>query len=495
MNLNEGQKRAFEEIMHSLKLRRPHLLDGGAGTGKTTLCIELVQALLRLKLRVAVTAPSHKALGVLRRKLKEEANLDAPSPTWRDRKQGTCPKLAGLTIHSFAGCMLREEDGELVLYKEWEGWAQFYDVVFIDECSLMKEDIQGFVNDLNLERVLYIGDRAQLPPVGELIAQCFELVKYQSTLTKVERQALESPSLAAATIIRGEILGPRANKKFNFDILKHCLSSSGLGIVDPGDEAEDMVREAFTSDEYLEDPDSNRMIFFTNGAVHAGNAFVRNVQHGETHLPVVPGETVICHTPVVDLDNPRSMVFDQYQEAIVLAVEERLVTFSFDKLEPFDAWAERVPLWWVKLHSPGGETAECYMPLPASKQKVAYIRQKLRFEALSFVKGSASANERWRPYYEIKNIMVDLRPGHAMTVHRAQGSTFDHIFLGLEDCRIAEKKEGGVKFFRQLIYTAITRPRFTVTLIPNPKLWLPKPPPRLIVPNIPTAWPTTGFFS
>jgi exodeoxyribonuclease V alpha subunit len=57
----------------------------------------------------------------------------------------------------------------------------------------------------------------------------------------------------------------------------------------------------------------------------------------------------------------------------------------------------------------------------------------------------------------------DLSPSFAMTVHKAQGSEFDHVALVLPDADLP-------LLTRELVYTAITRARRSVTIVGDPEL-------------------------
>ena len=88
IELNDGQGAALREILEARDDGRPrHLLTGYAGTGKTTLMQAVVRELKALKLAVAVTAPTHKAVQVLASKLGEGwagrcPHHDNSQPAW-----------------------------------------------------------------------------------------------------------------------------------------------------------------------------------------------------------------------------------------------------------------------------------------------------------------------------------------------------------------------------------------------------------------------------
>jgi exodeoxyribonuclease V alpha subunit len=148
--LNVGQRKAIENAMiHSLSL-----LTGGPGTGKTFTAAELVKACLgalpsdkREHLRIILTAPTGKAVAQL------EGNLRTVLGPKTAIQTGTLHALLGIKAHP------SEEEEMNVL---------FADVIIVDECSMI--DAKIFSQLLSAvpsgARLVLIGDKDQLPPVG-----------------------------------------------------------------------------------------------------------------------------------------------------------------------------------------------------------------------------------------------------------------------------------------------------------------------------------------
>jgi exodeoxyribonuclease V alpha subunit len=65
----------------------------------------------------------------------------------------------------------------------------------------------------------------------------------------------------------------------------------------------------------------------------------------------------------------------------------------------------------------------------------------------------------------LRRVALARLPEHstafAMTVHKSQGSEFDHVVLAVGD-------EGGPTLTRELVYTALTRARRRVTVVGDP---------------------------
>ena len=64
----------------------------------------------------------------------------------------------------------------------------------------------------------------------------------------------------------------------------------------------------------------------------------------------------------------------------------------------------------------------------------------------------------WRAFFQFKERYADLRPPHAGTIHRSQGSTYDLAYLDLTDIGRNTKWYEIAK----LLYVGLTRPRHAV---------------------------------
>ena len=184
--------RVFADFMSSRDSQALMVLRGSAGTGKTTLAAAIVRGMMALKQNLVLMAPTGRAAKVF--------SLYAGSPAY--------------TIHR-----------RIYRQKSLEGGFDLnfngaHDTLFIvDEASMIAngetpllDDLIRFVyNDRNC-RLLLIGDRAQLPPVGEQespalqasVLRCYGMTVFEADLNEVLRQSQESGILFNATRIRGE---------------------------------------------------------------------------------------------------------------------------------------------------------------------------------------------------------------------------------------------------------------------------------------------------
>ena len=187
INLSPGQVTALSVLLAQIgKHGRagPAVLVGPAGTGKTTLMGALVQRLTG-KRTVRCAAPTGRAAKVLSTKL-----------------QAWGVPTGATTIHrALYGAPAEDADGDLD-FGEARAPIGEGGVLIIDEASMIGETIHKDILAHLPPRasLLYVGDREQLPPVGEAWGPDFGAPT--AALHEVHRQALESPIVRIATAVR-----------------------------------------------------------------------------------------------------------------------------------------------------------------------------------------------------------------------------------------------------------------------------------------------------
>ena len=69
--------------------------------------------------------------------------------------------------------------------------------------------------------------------------------------------------------------------------------------------------------------------------------------------------------------------------------------------------------------------------------------------------------KKWGQYFDFKNHVLDIRDIYASTVHSAQGSTYNNVYIDLKDLFICTKKEE----LARLLYVAVSRAKNNIYLI------------------------------
>jgi len=176
--LNASQAQALFEIEQAYERGARHLLTGFAGSGKTTLMQQVARIFQDEGKNVVMTAPTHKAVAVLARKL-AEAGIEVPC----------------CTIHSLLSLRPKVVGDKQVFERADRAREIIADVVVIDEASMLDTSLMGHIRSfLKWQFVLFVGDPAQLPPVGEIASEAFS-VKSRSHLDTIIRQVAGNPIL------------------------------------------------------------------------------------------------------------------------------------------------------------------------------------------------------------------------------------------------------------------------------------------------------------
>jgi exodeoxyribonuclease-5 len=174
MDLSSEQAEACDIIFSILGTsQREAVLQGPAGTGKTVTTAALIRRAQKEGYVCAVAAPTHKACGVLRERLRD---LDV--------------NVGVSTIHAATGKRPDPDDRER-LAKAGHPLARNADVLFVDEASMVSAQLVSAARGLQAKNIVWIGDRYQLPPVNErqslafvsqdVVAELREVRRYQAS--------------------------------------------------------------------------------------------------------------------------------------------------------------------------------------------------------------------------------------------------------------------------------------------------------------------------
>lgn len=176
------------------------IMRGSAGTGKTTLAGAIVRALDALGVRMVLLAPTGRAAKVF--------SLNAGHQAFTIHRRIYRQKTAGdmsafnLNVNMLSDTLFIVDEASMVA----NGGGM--DSVF--GSGRLLDDLIEFVYSGRNCRMMLIGDRAQLPPVGEEespalqaeVLRCYGLDVHEADLSNVLRQAEESGILWNATMIR-----------------------------------------------------------------------------------------------------------------------------------------------------------------------------------------------------------------------------------------------------------------------------------------------------
>ena len=198
-----GQKKIIEKLSEYLSgddFSRIFVLNGYAGTGKTTLIAALVWALKEVGIKPVLLAPTGRAAKVLARYAGEKA-LTIHKRIYRERTNADYESKFTLNPNPERGAVFIVDEASM-LSDTTSGGAVF------GSGSLLS-DLVDYVRSGRGCRLILVGDSAQLPPVGSDFSPALDpstLSAYgevdYATLDEVVRQESESGILFNATLVR-----------------------------------------------------------------------------------------------------------------------------------------------------------------------------------------------------------------------------------------------------------------------------------------------------
>jgi len=389
-------------------------LIGPAGSGKSWLLDRVVKLARKRRYTVRLSASTHKAAAQVRAATGKHAN----------------------TTHRILGVKLIEDD-ETGETKIKLGSAKLDSRTFlvVDEASMLPSRlVEAAVKAAKRRRakVLFVGDAAQLSPVDEKPSKAVDKTRCDwpmHELTTIHRQAVGNPIIAAATAIR---LAPEGT----LPILETARREDGSGVVVMENKrawAELLLEKCANPNE------ENRYLGFTNAATDAAARAIRRCQFGEAadESPYLVGERLIVNERCVLRDRAEdkgrkdttSITIENNEEVVVEAVWQ-------------DGDRYRVQ---VRLD---GDT----ITLDAFGSYQARARHLERCAAQARRDGS------WRDFFAEREAIADLRSATAATGHKSQGSSYDDVFVNLDElakCRDPIERQ-------RLAYVIFTRARRTV---------------------------------
>ncbi len=198
------QAQALDVFVQFMTDSNPHavmILRGSAGTGKTSLSGAIVRTLRAVRQKVMLLAPTGRAAKVF------SLNSGMPAYTihrriYREKAFAGVDGQFNLNDNLYTDTLFMVDEASMIANLGLGG------TTFGSGCLL--DDLIHFVYQGRNDRLLLIGDKAQLPPVGEeespalsaAMLQGYGLSVYECDLNEVVRQSQQSGILFNATRIR-----------------------------------------------------------------------------------------------------------------------------------------------------------------------------------------------------------------------------------------------------------------------------------------------------
>ena len=432
---------------------RCFILRGYAGTGKTTSVAALVKALPRFKLKVVLLAPTGRAAKVISTYTNKRA-LTIHKKIYRKRNAVSL-EMAFQLAPNLAEHTLFIVDEASMIADEWNP----------QNGSSFLKDLIEFVyqpgptgKDKNCS-LLFVGDTAQLPPVGSIdspalnekyLTDNFGLKVTAVELKEVVRQEKKSGILANATMLRGLIHSYNEDQKplprFMTKSYKDIFSMTGIKLV----EGLEYAYSKFGIENALMVCRSNKSANVYNNQIRARLLYRDEELSGGDQIMVVRNNYFWLP------DNPETAFIANGDMAKVIRVrreEERYgLRFAEVQLEFLDFPDAGTVTCKVILDTLQAETPN----LPQAQSKLLFDGLMADYEHLSSKREKMAAIKE-DPYYNA----LQIKFAYAVTCHKAQGGQWDAVFV---DQGYLTDEMVDLDFLRWL-YTAVTRAKKELFLV------------------------------
>lgn len=402
----------FERFMTDSDERCVMILRGSAGTGKTSLASVIVRTLLDLQYKISLLAPTGRAAKVF------SLNSGQPAATihrsiYRERTFAGLDGKFNLNANLYRNRLFLIDEASMISLTSVNS-------TFGSGC-LLDDLIQFVYNERNC-RMLLIGDKAQLPPVGEAespalrtdVLAAYGLKVYECDLNEVLRQSQDSGILYNATIIRQMITHDQATAlpKIRFK------GFADISIV-PGDE---LIENLSTS--YAEvGIDETMVITRSNKRANIFNQGIRNMVLGREEELTTGDMLMVVKNKYKEKQEEGLSFIANGDRAIVRSVRNvrELYGFRFaDVTLSFPDYDNTEEDMIVIL-----DTLTTEAPALTHEQNEQLFQQVLADYADVPLKSDRMKKIREDDYYNA----LQVKFGYAITCHKAQGGQWAHIYL------------------------------------------------------------------
>ena len=402
----------FERFMTDSDERCVMILRGSAGTGKTSLASVIVRTLLDLQYKISLLAPTGRAAKVF------SLNSGQPAATihrsiYRERTFAGLDGKFNLNANLYRNRLFMIDEASMISLTSVNS-------TFGSGC-LLDDLIQFVYNERNC-RMLLIGDKAQLPPVGEAespalrtdVLAAYGLKVYECDLNEVLRQSQDSGILYNATIIRQMITHDQATAlpKIRFK------GFADISIV-PGDELIESLSTSY-ADVGI---DETMVITRSNKRANIFNQGIRNMVLGREEELTTGDMLMVVKNKYKEKQAEGLSFIANGDRAIVRSVRNARELYGFrfaDVTLSFPDYDNTEEDMIVIL-----DTLTTEAPALTHEQNEQLFQQVLADYADVPLKSDRMKKIREDDYYNA----LQVKFGYAITCHKAQGGQWAHIYL------------------------------------------------------------------
>lgn len=455
--LNNQQETALQKMADFTQstTKRFFTLMGYAGTGKTTIVKFLTDYLSEKSPydNIVFSSPTHRANAVLKQSL-------------RGQKVKTLHSIFGLSPEMD----LEEFDASKAKFvQQKDTLLSKGDLLIIDESSMINNDLFDFITKASEQmgiQVIFMGDPAQIKPVGQIeLGKAFQVTDNYE-LTKVERTG-DNPLLAEVTNIRNSMNEEQMSMES-----KQNEKGEGVTFMNAGKDFYTKAVELFKSHDFKKNPMLLRIISGTNAMVQSSNNFIRKGIFGDAAANEYNVGDVVMGYDNFDIDY-------KTKEAKIINSGDYIVTHTSELLE---GTHNGIPVQYYNITiqdilDPTKMPVRIKMLSKTNStdtfSAIGKAYEDARTLAMQMPKGSPEAAKAWQRLSNFKKeyatpvdityglfkgnpaikIKKTLDYGYSHTIHKSQGGTYKYIMVDSRD--LSKFRDSQLR--KQLKYVALSR--------------------------------------
>lgn len=460
---NKEQQSAIINAVSFLKTNTDptqyYVIEGKAGTGKTTIAKEILKEFEDEQIYVA--AVSHKAKGVIKNSFGEDT---------RGKKFFSIAGLLGMKG-------INDNDTQTTKFQVGLKVPLLDNppaLLVIDEASMITEDVLKKIIDINSSlsrpfQMLFLGDIGQIQPIRDDQSEFYRThkdllnkksdifnSKHKSKLITRVRQGEANPILPYADYFweNSQKENPELNPTQHI-VRNNQITDKG-SLLFSNSEAEVLSSVIKAVKNAVEKGLTNHVKIVTyhvnektelNQKIHEA-LFGKDSDYSK-------GDMLILNSPY-DLPDVNATM-ENSSEIQIKSIQDTDV----DEFGVHTLYLETNGTAYTRT---GNEQKDCVIQV-VSRNDIGLYNQKLQ-ELASRAKrqtNRALKKQAWSDFWEYKGRYADVDFGYAITAHKSQGSTYDIVVVDEKDIMGTTATSNQEK--SELIYTALTRPRKTAIVI------------------------------
>ena len=460
---NKEQQSAIINAVSFLKTNTDptqyYVIEGKAGTGKTTIAKEILKEFEDESIYVA--AVSHKAKGVIKNSFGEDT---------RGKKFFSIASLLGLKG-------VNDNDTQTIKFQTGTKVPLLDNppaLLVIDEASMITEDVLKKIIYINTSlsrpfQMLFLGDIGQIQPIRDEQSEFYRThkdllnkksdifnSKHKSKLITRVRQGEANPILPYADYFweNSQKENPELNPTQHIVRNNQITDKGSLLFSNSEGEVLNSVIKAVKN--AVEKGLTNHVKIVTyhvnektelNQKIHEA-LFGKDSDYSK-------GDMLILNSPY-DLPDTKGVIEN--------SAEIQIRDIDDTDVDEYGIHTLYLETTGTAYSVTGQEIKDCTIQV-VSRQDIGKYNQKLA-ELASVAKRQTNRvlkKQAWKEFWEYKGRYADVDFGYAITAHKSQGSTYDIVVVDEKDIMGTSATSNQEK--SELIYTALTRPRKTAIVI------------------------------